>query len=183
MSIKIKRAVQQLNTVRKSITEAEDLLDSLNATERKLSTESIPELLFEEGVESLVTDDGTTIQTKITYQGSLKADKQEEAISLLVKHGQGPNVNKTVIVKDSLDDTGSSAVCKQAEDLLKAANIDYYVKYDIHHMTLKSALKELLEDNSITLEQAKDVFGVFQQIETEVKEKGKKSWKKQYKKK
>jgi hypothetical protein len=74
--------VRKLRNIESQMEDAEQHLKALKADKHKLSTENIPALMDEMGVERLDVD-GVTVSRKMIVHASIPADRKEEAFTWL----------------------------------------------------------------------------------------------------
>jgi hypothetical protein len=146
----IVKKAQELQKVRDDQERLKSESKELDKQERELSREILPELLLEAGVNSFKTDE-FEIKTSVKYEGSIrKSQDQQQAIDLLVRHGMGAIVNKQIVLSDNLNSAGGSPVINAAVEILNGSGLPYEVRCDVHPMTLKKAIRELLESGIVT---------------------------------
>ena len=165
--------VSELNQIRNEIDRLEKQVKDLGKQEKYLSRELIPNLLMEQGISEFKNED-FQVKTVTKYEGTISKSKdQEKAIKILVDNGFGAIIKKSVVVKDNLNDEGKSEVVDKAREALRELGLDFDIKCEVHHQTLKKTIKELLEDTEgVDESMIEDTFGVYQYSYTDVKLKG-----------
>ena len=88
--------VRQLRVVEQEVEEAETLLKTLKSERQKLSTQMIPDLMDEMGVER-VDVDGLTVTKKQIVAASIPVDKRELAFDWLRERGLDDIIKNDVI--------------------------------------------------------------------------------------
>jgi hypothetical protein len=146
--------VRTLRQVDKDIEKAEASLKSLKQDRQKLTTELIPGLMDEMGVDRLDVD-GVTVTRKLIVSASIPEDKREEAFSWLRDNSLDDIIKNDVVVSFG---KGQDNAAKSALELLREQGFDPDVKTHIHPQTLKAFVKERIEDGKpIDL----DLFGAY----------------------
>ena len=88
--------VRQLRVVEQEVEEAETLLKNLKSERQKLSTQMIPDLMDEMGVER-VDVDGLTVTKKQIVAASIPVDKRELAFDWLRERGLDDIIKNDVV--------------------------------------------------------------------------------------
>ena len=88
--------VRQLRVVEQEVEEAETLLKTLKSERQKLSTQMIPDLMDEMGVER-VDVDGLTVTKKQIVAASIPVDKRELAFDWLRERGLDDIIKNDVV--------------------------------------------------------------------------------------
>ena len=88
--------VRQLRVVEQEVEEAETLLKTLKSERQKLSTQMIPDLMDEMGVER-VDVDGLTVTKKQIVAASIPVDKRELAFDWLRDRGLDDIIKNDVV--------------------------------------------------------------------------------------
>lgn len=129
---------KELKATRKTIISKEDELKEIKATELKLSSETIPDLLQCIGLSAVSLDTGENIEIKEDLKISLpkkdlnKRDKYFE----FIEQNQGEGIIKSSIT--------FFAPSSNFMHKLDSWGISYEREFDIHPATLKAFFKELL---------------------------------------
>jgi hypothetical protein len=130
----------------------EDELSERQEQLRKLSEETLPNMMAEVGLESFTLLDGRKIEIANRYYAKLPADSYA-AFTWLREQGMD-GVIKTQVVMDF--GKGDDEMVQRIQDVLVEMGITPTVKSTVHHMTLKALVKEQVEKgNPIPL----DAFG------------------------
>ena len=146
--------VRTLRNVEQEIKDAEEHLKALKQQKHKLSTEQIPALMDEMGVERLDVD-GVTVSRKLIVHASIPAGRKEEAYVWLRSEGLDDIIKNDVSLSFG---RGEDNVAGDLVDRLSAEGFHPQTKTTIHPMTLKAFVKERLENGKdIDL----DMFGAY----------------------
>ena len=156
--------VRALRDVDSKIEEAEKKLKVLKQDRQKLTTELIPGVMDEMGVERLDVD-GVTVTRKLIVSASISEEKREQAFGWLRENGLDDIIKNDVVVSFG---KGQDNYAKNAVGILREQGFDPEVKTHIHAMTLKAFVKERIEDGKpIDL----DLFGAYVVNAAEIKRK------------
>lgn len=146
--------VRKLRSVEQQIDDTEDHLKSLKQEKHKLSTESIPQLMDEMGIERLDVD-GVTVTRKLIIHAAIPAERRDEAFDWLRQHGLDDIIKNDVTLSFG---KGEDNVAGDVVASLRDRGLDPQLKTHVHPMTLKAFVKERFEDGKpIDL----DMFGAF----------------------
>jgi hypothetical protein len=156
--------VRQLRVVEQEVEEAETLLKNLKSEKQKLSTQMIPDLMDEMGVER-VDVDGLTVTKKQIVAASIPVDKRELAFDWLRDRGLDDIIKNDVVCSFG---RGQDNLAKDAFWTLKDKGLEPSTKTHIHPMTLKAFVKDRVEQGQ---EIDLDLFGAFLTNAVEIKRK------------
>ena len=156
--------VRQLRVVEQQVEEAETLLKTLKSEKQKLSTQMIPDLMDEMGVER-VDVDGLTVTKKQIVAASIPVDKRELAFDWLRDRGLDDIIKNDVVCSFG---RGQDNLAKDAFWTLKDKGLEPSTKTHIHPMTLKAFVKDRVEQGQ---EIDLDLFGAFLTNAVEIKRK------------
>lgn len=146
--------VRTLRAVDLDIEKAEQALKGLKQERQKLTTELIPGVMDEMGVDRLDVD-GVTVTRKLIVSASISDEKREQAFGWLRENGLDDIIKNDVVVSFG---RGEDNAAKNAVGILREQGFDPDVKTHIHPMTLKAFVKERVEDGKpIDL----DLFGAY----------------------
>lgn len=146
--------VRTLRAVDSDIEKAEQALKGLKQERQKLTTELIPGVMDEMGVDRLDVD-GVTVTRKLIVSASISDEKREQAFGWLRENGLDDIIKNDVVVSFG---RGEDNAAKNAVGILREQGFDPDVKTHIHPMTLKAFVKERVEDGKpIDL----DLFGAY----------------------
>lgn len=146
--------VRKLRHIDEAIDKTEQGLKGLKQERQKLTTELIPGVMDEMGVDRLDVD-GVTVTRKLIVSASISDEKREQAFGWLRDNGLDDIIKNDVVVSFG---RGEDNAAKNAVGILREQGFDPDVKTHIHPMTLKAFVKERVEDGKpIDL----DLFGAY----------------------
>ena len=156
--------VRELRKVEKEIEDVEEHLKHLKSKKHTLSTERIPELMDEMGMERLDVD-GVTVLRKMVIHASIPVSRKEEAFAWLREN------NLDDIIKNDVTCSfgkGEDNVAGDVVGLLQERGFDPKTKTHVHPSTLKAFVKERITDGKpIDL----DLFGAYINNSAEIRRK------------
>lgn len=156
--------VRDLRDVERQIEDKEAELKSLNQQKHRLSTESIPMLMAEMGVDRLDVD-GLTVVTKLQVHASIPAEKKDEAFGWLRANGLDDIIKNDVVVSFG---KGEDNVAGNVVGMLQEQGFDPQTKTYVHSSTLKAFVRERVANGKpIDL----DMFGAFVANTAEIRRK------------
>ena len=156
--------VRQLRVIEQEVEDAETHLKALKQERQKLSTQMIPDLMDEMGVER-VDVDGLTVTKKQIVAASIPVDKRELAFDWLRERGLDDIIKNDVVCSFG---RGQDNAAKDAFWTLKDKGLEPSTKTHIHPMTLKAFVKDRVEQGQ---EIDFDLFGAFLTNAVEIKRK------------
>ena len=150
----LSQLVRALRGVEKEIEDAENHLKLLKKDKHRISTETIPQLMDEMGVERLDVD-GVTVERKMIVSASIPVDRKEEAFAWLRENGCDDIIKNDVTCSFG---KGEDNIAGDVVGLLQDRGFDPKTKTHVHPSTLKAFVKERVTDGKpIDL----DMFGAF----------------------
>jgi hypothetical protein len=146
--------VRTLRQVDKDIEKVEADLKALKQERQKLTTELIPGVMDEMGVDRLDVD-GVAVTRKLIVSASISEDNREKAFGWLRDNGLDDIIKNDVTVSFG---RGEDNAAKNAVGILREQGFDPEIKTHIHSQTLKAFVKERVEGGKpIDL----DLFGAY----------------------
>ena len=156
--------VRRLRTTEEEISKVEAYLKQLTDQKHKLSTESIPVLMDEMGVER-VDVDGVTVTRKMVVSASIPVARREEAFDWLRRNQLDDIIKNDVIVSFG---KGEDNVAGHCIGMLEEQGFTPDTKTYVHPSTLKAFVKDRIQSGKpIDL----DMFGAFVSNIAEIKRK------------
>jgi hypothetical protein len=156
--------VRELRNVEQQIEDAEANLKYLKQQKHKLSTDNIPALMDEMGVDRLDVD-GLTVSRKMIVHASIPADRKDEAFAWLREN------NLDDIIKNDVTCSfgkGEDNIAGDVVGILQDRGFDPKTKTHVHPSTLKAFVKERVTDGKpIDL----DMFGAYINNAAEIRRK------------
>lgn len=146
--------VRQLRTVEDQVADAEQHLKALKAEKHKLSTEQIPALMDEMGLDRLDVD-GLSVTRKLLVHASIPVARREEAFDWLRSEGLDDIIKNDVVLTFG---KGEDNVAGDLVARLEGEGFSPSTKTSVHPSTLKAFVRERVENaKPIDL----DLFGAF----------------------
>ena len=156
--------VRVLRALEQEIEQAENHLKLLKQEKHRLSTEQIPMLMDEMGVDRLDVD-GLTVQTKLQVHASIPVGRKDEAFAWLRENNLDSIIKNDITVSFG---KGEDNVAGDVVGLLQERGFDPKTKTHVHPSTLKAFVKERITDGKpIDL----DMFGAFVANTAEIRRK------------
>jgi hypothetical protein len=146
--------VRKLRHIDEAIDKTEQGLKGLKQERQKLTTELIPGVMDEMGVDRLDVD-GVAVTRKLIVSASISEDNREKAFGWLRDNGLDDIIKNDVTVSFG---RGEDNAAKNAVGILREQGFDPEIKTHIHSQTLKAFVKERVEGGKpIDL----DMFGAY----------------------
>ena len=157
----------KLLDLEKQIEISEDKTKELKKQYDKISSEVIPSILSEQGLQSLKLADGSTIEINKKYSCTIPKDleKKASAYKWLRDNGLGDLIKNEVAVSFG---RGEDNKAKQMLDLAASNGFEPQQKEKVEPMTLKALYRERIEAG---LDMASDIFHTFVKDETKISRK------------
>ena len=146
--------VKNLNDVNKEIELHESHLKKLKQEKQRLSTEQLPNLMDEMGVER-VDVDGVTVEKKQIVAAAIPVARRDEAFAWLRERNLDSIIKNDVICSF---EKGQDNLAKSTVAMLKETGFEPKIKTHIHPQTIKGFVRTRLENAQ---ELDLDLFGVF----------------------
>ena len=147
------------------IEHQENILKEYKTQRDKISSETIPALLAEQGLQSLKLADGTVLEVNKKYSCTLPKDPQKKAAAYQWLRDQGLDD----IIKNEVSVTfgrGEDDKAKQLLDLAVGNGYEPNQREKVEPMTLKALFRERFEAG---LDMPSDFFHLFVKDETKMK--------------
>ena len=147
------------------IEHQENILKEYKTQRDKISSETIPALLAEQGLQSLKLADGTVLEVNKKYSCTLPKDPQKKAAAYQWLRDQGLDD----IIKNEVSVTfgrGEDDKANQLMDLAVGNGYEPTQKAKVEPMTLKALYRERVEAG---LDMPSDFFHLFVKDETKMK--------------
>ena len=151
--------VRKLRDIENQIEDAEQHLKAVKLEKHKLSTENIPALMDEMGMDR-VDVDGLTVSRKMIVHASIPSERKEEAFAWLRENGLDDIIKNDVTCSFG---KGEDNLAGDVVGILHEKGFDH-----IHPSTLKAFVKERVTDGRpIDL----DMFGAYLNNAAEIRRK------------
>jgi hypothetical protein len=149
----VAQLARKLWLAEKKVAELEAQFEEAKAEHLKLSQELVPDAMNELGMESLTLTNGYTIQISPFYSGSIPPNegktadpvRREKCFAWLRSKGFGSLIKTEVKVAAG---QGDEKFVERVTKLLAKAKIPFVQGDNVHHMTLKSFIREQAEAGS-----------------------------------
>ena len=157
--------VEKIIDLDKQIEHQDNIMKELKNKKDKISSETIPAILAEQGLQSLKLADGTVLEVNKKYSCTLPKDpqKKESAYQWLRDQGLGDIIKNEVAVTFG---KGEDNKAKQLLDLAVGNGYEPTQKQKVEPMTLKALYRERVEAG---LDMPSDFFHLFVKDETKMK--------------
>jgi hypothetical protein len=139
----------------KELEDLEETVKERKAQFRKLTEESIPEVLAQMNLRSFKMSDGSSIEVKPFYSASIPEARRAEAFQWLRERGMDDIIKNTVSVRFG---RGEDELCSRLLNLLGESGYPAEQAEKIEPMTLKAWVKEQVERGN---EFPTELFGAF----------------------
>lgn len=159
--------VEKIIDLDKQIEHQDNIMKELKNQKDKISSETIPAILAEQGLQSLKLADGTVLEVNKKYSCTLPKDPQKKASAYqwLRDQGLGDIIKNEVAVTFG---KGEDNKAKQLLDLAVGNGYEPTQKQKVEPMTLKAFVKEQVEKGK---EVPFDMFGVYIANKTKITKK------------
>tara|TARA_R100000908_G_scaffold65354_2_gene54736 strand:+ start:3783 stop:4370 length:588 start_codon:yes stop_codon:yes gene_type:complete len=151
----IARLAKNIQNVEENLAVSENLVKQYKKELQKLTDEELPQYLAEMGLSSIKLEDGSKIDVKKTYGGSIKKDNEQEAFAWLRQNGYGDIVKNIVSVDFAM---GEDTKAKEFQSLALKSGLNPNQVEKVHPQTLKAFIKERVEQGD---EFPMELFGAF----------------------
>ena len=145
---KIYDLAKELDSLRSQKKEAEDYVKKINEQIRSVEEKQLAPLMDEQLVSKISIDD-LEISKSLVYRGSYTKLYDNDAFKYLF-------------------DSHNEGALRLADAVLAEAGIPYTIEYSIHHATLSSILKELVESGKFSTDDI-DKYSIYIQPQVKVK--------------
>ena len=129
-------------------------LDTLKVKLKRLTEETIPELMTACGIELIALDSGVKVSVKPFYAAKIPDEKKPEAFKWLRKHGHDGIIKSEVT---SRFNRGEQHEMRAVIRVLRENKFPYEQKDSVHHSTLKAFVRDAIESGE---QIPTDLFGV-----------------------
>ena len=151
----------RLSEAREQKKQAEEEVKNLNTVIREIEEKQLAPLLDEQQISKISIND-LDISKSVIYRGGCTKHTDRDAFKYLFDTDNQGALKQYLIV--------DLAVCPEAAFVLDDNDVPYTTEFSIHHATLSSILKELIESGKFSTEDI-DKYGVYIQPQVKVKQK------------
>ena len=156
--------VRQLRSLEEQIADAEDHIKALKQQKHSLSTEIIPNMMDEMGIQRLDVD-GVSVVRKNVVHASIPPARKEEAFEWLRQNGHDDIIKNDIICTFG---RGQDNEAGHVFETLREHGFEPTQKVQVHPMTLKAFVREQIENGA---EIDLDMFGAYILNTAEIKRK------------
>jgi len=133
---------RQAKEIGLQIEDLEVTLAEKKEAQKELLENRIPEALREIGMSKFEMTDGSMIEVKQYYSGSIPANRKGEAFEWLRSNGYDDIIKNTVACNFG---RGEDEVAKQFAEFASTQGFDAQTKTEVHPQTLRAFIKERVE--------------------------------------
>lgn len=144
---------RQLEVITADIEDTEDRVKALKDMKKNIEEVMLPDLLAAAGLSEFKLMNGTKISLNTFYDAKLV--NREACFTWLRETGNDGVIKNTIKTEFG---KGEEAKAVELEYLLEEKNLPYQRKADVHHMTLKSLVRDCVEND---IDIPKEDFGVY----------------------
>lgn len=166
LNVVLKSLADELEDADRKVARLEAELEEAKAARKDIAEFRIPQAT--DGMEGKFNlGDGRELTIKEEIRASIAGDKKVPAIKWLDDHEYGHIVKRQVIFEFPKGEQDRCAAFIEAVQKLGLSQLVMKEKYDVHHATLTSWVKEQLGEG---VDLPVDVFGIFRQRIAKLKE-------------
>ena len=154
---KIARLAQDQRDAARAVEQAEQVLADAKSRLKQISEVDLPEVMSEVGMGEVKLSDGPTVSVSDRIHARISQDNMREAHQWLNENGFGNLIKREFKIGFGRD---QEQWAESFEDTLQHEGVKYDRKQAVHPSTLKSFVKQSLENGEDIPE---DVFGVYRQ--------------------
>lgn len=133
---------KQMRQLAAEITDLEEKLAEKQKLYDDIETDKLPDVLKQIGLPYFRLDDGTTVEVKKEYYGSISADNQSAASAWLREQNCADIIKNEIKLAFGM---GEDVEVKKLVDRLTKAGYTFEQKESVHASTLKAFIKEQTE--------------------------------------
>jgi hypothetical protein len=150
----IQHYASALEAINEDIEKLEASIKNQNANKRKIQEEVLPDLMMSVNMQSFKLDNGSSVSLNKFYDARLV--DREACFAFLRDSGNDGIIKNTIKTEFG---KGEESEADKLEEILGQNSIAYQRKADVHHMTLKSFVKDACESG---MDFPKEAFGVYE---------------------
>jgi hypothetical protein len=155
--------VQQQRDLEDEILKLENLLEQKKRDLAQIAEKDLPQLMELNEISSFKLPDGSSVEVKPVIRAHVSKDNEVTAFDWLEDHGYGGIIKTEVITNFS---RGELEAAQRLVETLRSQEMVAVLKRSVHHKTLESFAKGLLEEG---IEFPLDTFGVIRQTKSTIK--------------
>lgn len=150
----------ELKVLRESKKEAEEYVKKINSDIKNIEEKKLAQLMDEQQVSKISIQD-LDISKSLVYRGGYTKHSDRDAFKFLFDSDNQGALHQYLIV--------DLAECPGAEFILQDQEVPYKTEYSIHHATLSSILKELIESGKLSTDDI-EKYNIYIQPQIKVKQ-------------
>lgn len=157
----VEELARELVDYRDQKKQCEEALKDINKKIKDVEEKKLADLLDELQISKITLDD-MDIKRTCVFHGGYTKHTDKEAFQFLFDSNNDGALKKHIII--------DMEACQRASIELDVAGIPYQIEYSIHHATLSSILKELVESGKFSTDDM-DKYSVYVQPQVKIKTK------------
>lgn len=150
----------ELMEMREKKKETEELVKQYNIAIKNIEEKQLAQLMDEQQISKISLQD-LDISKSLVYRGGYTKHSDRDAFKFLFDSDNQGALHQYLIV--------DLAECPAAEFILMEQEVPYRTEYSIHHATLSSILKELIESGKLSTEDI-EKYNIYIQPQIKVKQ-------------
>lgn len=150
----------ELKILRESKKEAEEYVKKINSDIKNIEEKKLAQLMDEQQVSKISIQD-LDISKSLVYRGGYTKHSDRDAFKFLFDSDNQGALHQYLII--------DLAECPEAEFVLQDQEVPYKTEYSIHHATLSSILKELIESGKLSTDDI-EKYNIYIQPQIKVKQ-------------
>ena len=159
----IAELAEKIQSQEQQVADTEEKLKKQKEELRKLQNEELPMLMQEIGFKKFELEDGSSVNIKEIYAGSISQANKEKAFNWLRKNKFDDIIKNTVTTAFG---KGEDTAAKNFMDIAEQAGYTPIQKTEVHPQTLKAFIKERVEGGD---EFPMELFGAYIGYKAEIK--------------
>ena len=160
----IAELAEKIQSQEQQVADTEEKLKKQKEELRNLQNEELPSLMQEIGFKKFELEDGSSVNIKEIYAGSISQANKEKAFNWLRQNKFDDIIKNTVTTAFG---KGEDTAAKNFMDIAEQAGYTPVQKTEVHPQTLKAFIKERVEGGD---EFPMELFGAYIGYKAEIKE-------------
>jgi hypothetical protein len=152
----ISKLAQLQHSIQVTIATMEDEIAVEKEKLRRIREEDLPTAMLEVGIDKFTTDDGLLVESKYEVVANITQANQEACYEWLTKNGFAGIIKMIVDVQF---ERGEIDKARKLAEMLMKKKVNVAVKESIHAATLKSFVKERMQEENPKVPFPTDLFG------------------------
>ena len=159
----IAELAEKIQSQEQQVADTEEKLKKQKEELRNLQNEELPMLMQEIGIKKFELEDGSSVNVKEIYAGSISQANKEKAFNWLRQNKFDDIIKNTVTTAFG---KGEDTAAKNFMDIAEQAGYTPVQKTEVHPQTLKAFIKERVEGGD---EFPMELFGAYIGYKAEIK--------------